>query len=77
MGRGSVEGIHVVGFVLKTHDSQPTTHNPRPMSGEVAEWLMAHAWKACIRLERIEGSNPSLSVFRVMGRASWVVGRRV
>ena len=27
---------------------------------EVAEWLKAHAWKACIR-QRIEGSNPFLS----------------
>ena len=30
-------------------------------SGQVAEWLKAHAWRACIRLKRIEGSNPSLS----------------
>jgi hypothetical protein len=27
---------------------------------EVAEWLKAHAWKACI-LHGIEGSNPFLS----------------
>ena len=26
----------------------------------MAEWLKAHAWKACIR-QRIEGSNPFLS----------------
>ena len=32
-------------------------------SGQVAEWLKAHAWKACIRLKRIAGSNPALSVF--------------
>jgi hypothetical protein len=31
-------------------------------SGQVAERLKAHAWKACIRQKRIEGSNPSLSV---------------
>ena len=28
----------------------------------MAERLKAHAWKACIRQKRIEGSNPSLSV---------------
>ena len=25
------------------------------------EWFIWHAWKACIRLKWIEGSNPSLS----------------
>ena len=25
------------------------------------EWLKGHAWKACIRLKRIGGSNPPLS----------------
>ena len=29
--------------------------------GEMAERSKAHAWKACIRPKRIEGSNPSLS----------------
>jgi hypothetical protein len=29
--------------------------------GEVAEWLKAHAWKVCIRQNRIGGSNPPLS----------------
>ena len=29
-------------------------------SGEVAEWLNAHAWKACLR-KRNGGSNPPLS----------------
>jgi hypothetical protein len=27
----------------------------------MAEWLKAHAWKACILQKGIEGSNPSLS----------------
>ena len=27
----------------------------------MAEWLKAHAWKACIGQKPIEGSNPSLS----------------
>ena len=29
--------------------------------GEMLEWLKRHAWKACIRLKRIAGSNPALS----------------
>ena len=29
-------------------------------NGEVSEWPIEHAWKACI-LQGIEGSNPSLS----------------
>src|SRR5690348_15103411 len=35
---------------------------PRNGSGQVAEWLKAHAWRACIRQKRIAGSNPALSV---------------
>ncbi len=31
------------------------------MYGEVAEWSKAHAWKACIPLKGIVGSNPTLS----------------
>jgi hypothetical protein len=30
--------------------------------GQVAERLKAHAWRACKRQKRFEGSNPSLSV---------------
>ncbi|KAI1696207.1 nucleotide-diphospho-sugar transferase domain-containing protein [Ditylenchus destructor] len=33
----------------------------RTRSGQVAEWLKAHAWKVCIRQKRIGGSNPPLS----------------
>ncbi len=29
--------------------------------GEMAEWLKAPAWKACILLKGIKGSNPFLS----------------
>ena len=29
--------------------------------GEMLEWLKRHAWKACIRLKRIAGSNPAFS----------------
>jgi hypothetical protein len=45
-----------------THPSQPAKLRPGNDSGQVAERLKAHAWKACIRQKRIEGSNPSLSV---------------
>ena len=31
--------------------------------GEMLEWLKRHAWKACIRLKCIAGSNPALSAF--------------
>ena len=27
----------------------------------MAEWLKAHAWKACTLQKGVEGSNPSLS----------------
>jgi hypothetical protein len=27
----------------------------RPLRGEVAEWLKAHAWKACVRLKPYRG----------------------
>ena len=30
-------------------------------SGEMAERLKVHAWKACVRDERTAGSNPALS----------------
>jgi hypothetical protein len=45
-----------------THPSQSAKLRPGNDSGQVAERLKAHAWKACIRQKRIEGSNPSLSV---------------
>jgi hypothetical protein len=35
--------------------------NDWQIAGEMAEWLKAHAWKACILQKGIEGSNPSLS----------------
>jgi len=45
-GRQEVTGSSPVGSTQK---------------GEVSEWLKEHAWKACIRLKRIGGSNPPLS----------------
>ena len=33
----------------------------RPRLGEMLEWLKRHAWKACIPLKGIRGSNPRLS----------------
>ncbi len=36
------------------------------ITGEMAEWLKAHAWKACIP-QGIQGSNPCLSaIFSLM-----------
>ena len=32
-----------------------------PFPGEMSEWSKEHAWKVCIPLKGIEGSNPSLS----------------
>ncbi len=32
--------------------------------GEMLEWLKRHAWKACILLKGIRGSNPRLSAER-------------
>ena len=33
--------------------------------GKMLEWLKRHAWKACIPLKGIGGSNPSLSANRL------------
>lgn len=33
----------------------------KSMSGEMAEWLKAHAWKVCKCRKRFKGSNPFLS----------------
>lgn len=33
----------------------------KALSGEMSEWFKEHAWKVCIRLKRIRGSNPRLS----------------
>ena len=38
----------------------------RYSKGEVAEWLKAHAWKACISLTGIGGSNPFLSALQYL-----------
>ena len=35
--------------------------NAENMQGEMLEWLKRHAWKACIPLKGIRGSNPRLS----------------
>jgi hypothetical protein len=34
--------------------------------GEVSEWLKEHAWKVCIGLKLIAGSNPALSAKKVI-----------
>ena len=38
-------------------------------SGEMLEWLKRHAWKACIRQNRISGSNPARLQGRVYKKA--------
>ena len=35
--------------------------------GEMLEWLKRHAWKACIPLKGIPGSNPGLSAKGIPG----------
>lgn len=39
----------------------PFDVNTPSKEGEVLEWLKRHAWKACMRQNRIGGSNPFLS----------------
>ena len=36
--------------------------------GEMLEWLKRHAWKACIPLKGIRGSNPRLSAEQKLKR---------
>ena len=50
------------GFAL-TLQTRAARLTARMVSGQVAERLKAHAWKACIRQKRIAGSNPALSVY--------------
>ena len=37
--------------------------------GEMLEWLKRHAWKACIPLKGIRGSNPRLSAIKGVNQA--------
>ena len=39
--------------------------------GKMLEWLKRHAWKACIRLKRIAGSNPALSA-----KQKWIINKK-
>ena len=49
-------------FAIKKVASSAVRGQSFPLpAGEMAEWLKAHAWKACILQKGIEGSNPSLS----------------
>ena len=55
---GGDEGV-THGFILTLiFLSQTAKLPPGNDSGQVAEWLKAHAWKACVRQKRTEGSNP-------------------
>ena len=42
--------------------------------GEMLEWLKRHAWKACIPLKGIPGSNPGLSAGRQGSKPSTFEG---
>ena len=33
--------------------------------GEMSEWLMVHAWKACVGEQPTGGSNPPLSAIKI------------
>ena len=53
-------------FVAENAFDSHSFCNLRPISekafiGEVLEWLKRHAWKACMLLKGIAGSNPALS----------------
>ena len=55
-------GLYTRGCFIKRfiQPSSSARHGRAKVCGEVAEWLKAHAWKAC-RAQALEGSNPSLS----------------
>jgi ubiquinone/menaquinone biosynthesis C-methylase UbiE len=40
------------------------------INGDLSEWLKEHAWKVCIPLKGIEGSNPSVSAADFMNDSS-------
>ena len=42
--------------------------NAENSEGEMLEWLKRHAWKACIPLKGIRGSNPRLSAEQKLKR---------
>ena len=37
-------------------------------TGEMLEWLMRHAWKACVPLKGTAGSNPAFSAVSTINR---------
>lgn len=46
----------------KNSSGKPRTLKFATLSkGDLSEWLKEHAWKVCIPLKGIEGSNPSVS----------------
>jgi hypothetical protein len=52
----------IVGAVKDENGSERwlLVFSKEQQAGEMAEWLKAHAWKACIP-QGIQGSNPCLS----------------
>ena len=45
---------------------------PPGENGDLSEWLKEHAWKVCIPLKGIEGSNPSVSADTMNAHSSWL-----
>ena len=52
------------GVILYTYISYVDAFLYVRRLGKMLEWLKRHAWKACIPLKGIGGSNPSLSAER-------------
>ena len=48
-------------YLCTSIPAQSDIRRPGTYTGEMLEWLKRHAWKACIRQNRISGSNPDLS----------------
>ena len=51
-------------YLCTSIPAQSDIRRPGTYTGEMLEWLKRHAWKACIRQNRISGSNPDLSAIK-------------
>ena len=47
--------------------AEPLTGSPESLRGGVPEWLIGHAWKACVPHGTV-GSNPTPSAIKTRGR---------
>ena len=62
--RKGMYGSPAARALLESKQRKHRYHNTQP-TGEVSEWLKAHAWKACLRQKRNVGSNPTLSAIKM------------